>query len=85
MSQIDLTDISALQLGLNNSNTTYAIEIKLDGENGKVLASTTTSNLNVPIEAVTDGKFHDVYILAKNTTENVKDRPSLKTITVRAK
>jgi cytochrome c551/c552 len=85
LSQIDLTDISALQLGLNNANTTYAIEIRLDGENGKVLASTTSSNLNVPIEAVTDGKFHDVYILAKNTTENVKDRPSLKTITVRAK
>lgn len=85
LSQIDLTDITALQLGLNNSNASYGIEIRLDSEDGKVLASTTTSNLNVPIAAVTDGKFHDVYILAKNTTENVKDRPSLKTITVRAK
>jgi preprotein translocase subunit SecD len=85
LSQIDLTDITALQLGLNNSNASYAIEIRLDSEDGKILASTTTSNPNVPIAAVTDGKFHDVYILAKNTTENVKDRPSLKTITVSAK
>jgi cytochrome c len=85
LSQIDLTDIAALQLALNNPTGTYAIEVRLDGEDGKVLASSTTSNLNIPIEAVTDGKFHDVYILAKNTTENVKDRPSLKAVTVSAK
>jgi cytochrome c len=85
LNQIDLTDVTSLQLSANSSDVTYTIEVRLDNEAGKVLASSTSSNMNIPITAVTDGKFHDVYILVKNTTENTKDRPSLKTITVNSK
>jgi len=85
LNAIDLTDVASFQLGASSADLSYAIEIRLDNKDGKVLASSNSGNLNVPIEAVTDGKFHDVYILVKNTTDNVKDRPSLKTITVNSK
>lgn len=85
LDQIDLTGIDGLQLALTDTNIDYKIEVRLDGTEGKVLATATTSNLNIPLEAVTDGKFHDLYILVKNATDNTKDRPSLRSVTVKAK
>jgi len=83
--QIDLTDVAALNLGLTETGGNFSIEIKLDGKDGKVLGTSTTGNLNIPIEAVTDRKLHDLYIVVKNTTDNTKDKPVLKTVTFNAK
>ncbi|HKG07613.1 MAG TPA: PQQ-dependent sugar dehydrogenase [Pedobacter sp.] len=85
ISKVDLTDVAALRLGLVNTEGKFTIEIRLNEQDGKVLASSTTDNLNIPIETVADGKLHDLYVVVKNTTENSKNKPSLKTVTFNAK
>jgi len=84
LSQIDLTDISSIQLVLTG-NAVYSIEVRVDGQDGRVLGSAANGGADIALAAVTDGKLHDLYIVFKNTADETKDRPSLKTVIVKAK
>jgi cytochrome c len=75
LEQIDLTGVKSLNLtcGWQAPPTTgYSFEARLDGPDGKLLGKGTMSTpqkgqqfgiVNVPVEAVTDGKFHSVYFM----------------------
>ncbi|WP_316788479.1 PQQ-dependent sugar dehydrogenase [Pedobacter frigoris] len=87
LKNIDLTSVTAFQFGVvkMGENVNYTIEIRLDDKDGKILASSTSNNMTIPIELVTDKKMHDVYFLVKNTGDKIKDRPLLSNITAVSK
>jgi len=82
--QIDLTSVTGFKLAIVNmtGDVNYSIEIRLDDANGKLLAGSTSRTPVIPIEAVTDGKMHNIYFIIKNESDKVKDRPLLSNITV---
>ncbi len=81
---IDLTGIAGFKFAVMEmgGNINYAVEIRLDDMNGKILGSSLSSSSNLPIEAVVDGKMHNVYFIIKNTGDKTVDRPLLSSITV---
>ncbi|WP_449439164.1 c-type cytochrome [Pedobacter steynii] len=80
---IDLTNVAAFNLNLENANADYSAEIRLGGKDGQVIGKQGSIASGVAISPVTDGKFHDVYIVVKAAQEDVKDRPLLKAVTVK--
>jgi cytochrome c551/c552 len=80
---IDLTNVAAFNFGLANADADYSVEIRLGGKDGEVIGKQGSASTGVSISPVTDGKFHDVYIVVKAAREDVKDRPLLKSITVK--
>lgn len=84
LKQIDLTGVAGFKLAIVNmgGNPNYSIEVRLDNENGQLLASSSTASANISIENIADGKLHNVVFIIKNTTADVKDRPLLTSITV---
>lgn len=87
LKNIDLSSVTAFQFGIikMGGDVNYTIEIRLDDKNGKLLASSTSNSVTIPIELVNDKKMHDVYFLVRNTGEKVKERPLLSNITVLSK
>jgi cytochrome c len=85
LKKIDLTDIAAFSLSTKDmsGNVDYDIEIRLNDKNGQLLGKTSLSaNTNIPITAVNDNDFHDVFILFKANKKDVKSRPLLQNIKV---
>jgi len=80
---IDLTNIAAFNFGLANADADYSVEVRLDSKDGPVIGKQGSTTTGVTISPVTDGKFHDVYIVVKAAREDVKDRPLLKSVTVK--
>ncbi|TKC09524.1 PQQ-dependent sugar dehydrogenase [Pedobacter frigoris] len=87
LKNIDLSSVNAFQFGIvkMGGDVNYTIEIRLDDKDGKILASSTSNNMTIPIELVTDKKMHVVYFLVKNSGEKIKDRPLLSNITALSK
>lgn len=87
LSAIDLTDVTVIRFNAISQVATvdYDVEIRLDGERGKLVGKNLLSKLNFPIEAVTDGKFHDVFILFKSKKEATENSLSVRTITMESK
>lgn len=85
LNKIDLTDIKAFEFTVDDmgGNVDYEIEIRLDSQNGKLIAKHNSIKGNINVEGVTDGKFHDVFILVKATKDGVKERPLLYNVTVK--
>jgi cytochrome c len=87
LSEIDLTDVKAFNITASSqiADADYEIEIRLNSQDGTVLGKSKLSKSIVPITSVTDGKFHDVYVLLKSSKEDLKNRLSLRTIILEAK
>ncbi|RZK73300.1 MAG: PKD domain-containing protein, partial [Pedobacter sp.] len=61
LEDIDLTDVKSILLSTTN-NENCEIEIRLDSETGRLLTKALSSNANLPISEVVDGKFHNIFI-----------------------
>lgn len=88
LSHIDLKSIGSVDLNsLNGTEGSYTIEVRLDGQDGRLLGSTEIvpggsrkelKNI-VSLQAVTDGKYHDLYIIIR-TSKAAERRPSLQSL-----
>ncbi len=87
LSLIDLTGISAINLVVSSQpiDAGYDVEIRLDQQDGMILGKSNLSKLNIPIEGITDIKFHDVYIVFKAIKNTNKATISLKAVSVESK
>ena len=87
LSLIDLTGISAINLVVSSQpiDAGYDVEIRLDQQDGMILGKSNLSKLNIPIEGITDNKFHDVYIVFKAIKNTNKATISLKAVSVESK
>ncbi|WP_316814634.1 PQQ-dependent sugar dehydrogenase [Pedobacter nyackensis] len=85
LNKIDLTDIRTFQFTVNDmgNNLDYEIEIRMDSQDGKLLARHNSIKGDINIEGITDGKFHDVFILVKASKDGVKERPLLYNVIVK--
>lgn len=89
LSKIDLTGVSSLALSTINSpeEGSYTFELRLDGENGKLIGSTELNsggqqqqlNSLINLQPPGDGKLHDLYIIVKSNKAN-RRRPFLQSI-----
>lgn len=89
LSAIDLKDIHGLELKSINGldEAAYTVEVRLDGENGRLIGTTEVSSGSTPreltsminLQPVTDAKLHDVYILIK-AAKTVRRRPMLQSL-----
>lgn len=71
LTNIDLTDLKSVSFDLGNAaNGSLQIEIRLDDVNGAVIGSSTGAI--VPIKATSDGKFHNLFIVFKQTASGDK-------------
>jgi cytochrome c len=81
LNQIDLTDISSLSFTIKEMgiSSNYSVEIRLNNQNGQLLgkASVSAGSGNISLDAVTDGKLHDVCIVFKADNKDIKDKPLL--------
>lgn len=79
---IDLTGVSKMSLELagNGADMGYVLEVRLDTENGKLIGQADLAGTSITINPVTDGQFHDVFILVKATKTEVNDRPVLRSL-----
>lgn len=84
LKEIDLTGISDFLFNIHQMSTgeTYEIEIRLDDQNGKILGKENSTQRNMAIEPVNDGRYHDVFILVKADKKDVKDRALLLNVTL---
>lgn len=84
LKKIDLTNLSDFLLTVKDmgGNLDYEVEIRLDGQSGTLIGKSTSVKGKIAIEKVTDGKFHDVFMIVKADKKDVKDRPLLLNITV---
>ncbi|MHB1179992.1 MAG: carbohydrate-binding protein, partial [Daejeonella sp.] len=90
LSGIDLKGINSIDLKSINGldEAAYTVEVRLDGENGKLIGSTEVGSGSAPKELVsrinlqpaTDAKLHDVYIVIR-TAKTVRRRPMLQSLT----
>jgi len=71
LSQIDLTDVHSFQISRSNADKDedLEVEIRLDNQNGKLLAKSIFGNGIFPSSAVVDGNFHDLFIIFKSQNE----------------
>jgi len=84
LSSIDLTGISSITLA-EPLNTNYEVEFRLDTERGKLLGGGSLSKSMFSFEPVTDGKFHNLYIVYKLLKEVSKNSLTIKLITLESK
>ncbi|MFC3563392.1 PQQ-dependent sugar dehydrogenase [Pedobacter jamesrossensis] len=84
---IDLTDIVSFKILFSSkiANENYNIEIRIDEKNGKLIGKSSSGKINIPVESVNDGKFHNVFIVFKVIKEEVKNDLFLRTITLDSK
>jgi cytochrome c len=84
LKQIDLRGVSSFLLDMKEvaKDVDYDVEIRLDTQEGKLLGKAGLATSGIPIEAVTDGKFHDIFITFKGKNKDIKDRPVLRNIVV---
>jgi cytochrome c len=87
LKQIDLQGIASflLQVKAIEQGADYEVEIRLDSQNGRSIGKGLLSAKNIPVEAVADGKFHDVFITFKGVVKDVKERPLLQGVVLTAK
>lgn len=85
LKQIDLTGIAGFILNINDmgGNVDYEIEIRLDKADGQVIGTSTSIKNDINIEAINDGKFHDIFINVKANKKDVKERPLLLNLIVK--
>lgn len=82
---IDLTGIRALQVQwLPGSGNLATVEIRLDAPDGKMIAETKSASGTdvslIPINPVTDGRLHSLYVVLRRTDGNSDKNPSLTSI-----
>lgn len=84
---IDLTAIAAFSIipSMPSSDLPYNIEVRLNQQDGKILGKADSGKLLIPIESITDGKFHDVYFVFKNTNGDSKNIFTVKSISLQTK
>ena len=81
ISNIDLTGISALGTNiLKDGDANYTFEVRIDSENGTIIGHADKIASQINLSAVTDGKFHDVYIKVRTDQADVKSKHSIKTL-----
>lgn len=91
LNKIDLKGIADLALTSFSRGEIgdYSIEVRLDSEDGKIIGKTTLTSgamlnyktsTSIPLQPVTDGGFHNLYLVFVADKKNVKQRPVLKTI-----
>ncbi|WP_316811852.1 PQQ-dependent sugar dehydrogenase [Pedobacter heparinus] len=79
LNQIDLRELTSFSAVIKSmqKDIDYEVEIRLNNENGPSIGKGLLSAKNIPLEAVADGKFHDVFITFKGMTKDIKERPLL--------
>ena len=78
---VDLTKLKSVMVNLANATTgSFQLELRLDNLGGTVIGSS-TGNV-VPIETVSDGKFHDLFIVFKqDANKDAKNAILVKSVT----
>ncbi|MBB5440743.1 glucose/arabinose dehydrogenase/cytochrome c551/c552 [Pedobacter sp. AK017] len=87
LKQIDLKGITSFlpQVKTMAQEVDYEVEMKLDNQNGVSVGKGLLSGKSIAVDAVADGKLHDVFITFKGTTKDIKERPLLQEVVLKGK
>lgn len=79
LKQIDLKEITSIlpQIKTKVQDIDYEVALRLDKPDGPSVGKGLLSAKRIPVDAVADGKLHDVFITFKGTTKDIKERPVL--------
>ncbi|RZL55654.1 MAG: carbohydrate-binding protein, partial [Pedobacter sp.] len=87
LSAIDLTNLASFEIvsGRAQNDVNYEIELRLDSENGKIIGKNIPGKSSLPIDFISDGKFHNIFLMFKSNQDGNNGNLTIRQIVVESK